>query len=112
LLFVEALEDTTVAGVELPRGTRVVLLTRDAAVQDDRAFDEHGAHHPKRALAFGAGPRFCPGRNLALLEARVALGMLARGFQFVLDPAAPPVRERFRFTMQPTHLRVVLRGRP
>jgi cytochrome P450 len=110
-LFVEPLEDTTVAGVELSKGTRLVLLTRFAAVLDDRAFNARRTHDPKRALAFGAGPRFCPSRNLALLEARVALGMLARGFEFVLDPAAPPVRERFRFTMQPTGLRVLLRER-
>ena len=60
---------------------------------------------------FGAGPRFCPGRNLALLEARAALAMLARHFEIVLDPAAPPVRERFGFTMQPTGLRVLVRPR-
>ena len=30
---------------------------------------------------------------------------------FELDPEAPPVRERFGFTMQPTGLRVLVRPR-
>jgi hypothetical protein len=59
------------------------------------------------------GPRgaVCPGRNLALIEAGVALATLARGFKLALDPAFPPVHERFRFTMQPTGLRVLLQER-
>ena len=35
--------------------------------------------------------------------------MLARGFEIALDPTAPPVRERFGSTMQPTGLRVLVR---
>jgi cytochrome P450 len=111
MLFVEPLKDTSVSGVELPRGTRVILLTRYAAMHDSRAFDPQREREPKRLLNFGAGPRFCPGRNLALLEARVALAMLARGFELALHPDAPPVRERLAFTMQPTGLRVLLRER-
>jgi cytochrome P450 len=112
MLFLEALKDTTVAGVEIAQGTRVALLTRHAATRGDGAFDPERERDPKRFLTFGAGPRFCPGRNLALLEASVALAVLARGFEVALDPAAPPVRERFAFTMQPTGLHVLLRARP
>jgi cytochrome P450 len=112
MLFLEALKDTTAAGVEIPQGTRVVLLTRQAATRGDGAFDPEHERDPKRFFAFGAGPRFCPGRNLALLEASVALAVLAGSFELTLDPAAPPVRERFAFTMQPTGLRVLLRARP
>ena len=39
------------------------------------------ARTPRRFLSFGAGPRFCPGRNLAFLEGKAALTMLARNFQ-------------------------------
>jgi cytochrome P450 len=111
LLFVEPLEDVTIAGVELPRGTRVTALTRYAGAHGDAAFDPARRRDPKRFLTFGAGPRFCPGRNLALLEARSALAMLARGFEIALEPKAPPVRERFGFTMQPSGLRVLVRAR-
>jgi cytochrome P450 len=60
-------------------------------------------------LTFGAGPRFCPGRNLAFLEAKAALAMLGRNFTWEL--AGPPPRERFGFTMGPAGLRVALRPR-
>lgn len=111
VLLVEALADTAIAGVELPKGTRVAALTRYAGAHGDAAFDPERERDPKRLLTFGAGPRFCPGRNLALMEARTALATLAAGFEVALDPAAPPVRERFGFTMQPTGLRVLLRRR-
>jgi cytochrome P450 len=65
----------------------------------------------KSFLTFGAGPRFCPGRNLAFLEAKTALGMIARNFEIELDPAAPPVTELLGFTMSPKGLRVRLRER-
>ena len=73
--------------------------------------DATGTHDPKSFLAFGAGPRFCPGRNLAFLEAKAAVAMLARNFHVSLDPAAPPVTEVFTFTMAPSGLRVRLRER-
>jgi cytochrome P450 len=102
LLFLEPLLDATVAGVALPRGTHVIGLSRYA---------EAGAADEKRQLAFGAGPRFCPGRNLALLEARSALAMLARNFEISLPPNAPAVEERFGFTMSAHGLKVLLRER-
>lgn len=111
LLLVEPLEDETVAGVELPRGTRVIALTRYAGAHGAATFDPERERDPRQFLTFGAGARFCPGRNLALLEARAALAMLTRHFEITLDPAAPPVRERFGFTMQPTGLRVLVRAR-
>ena len=102
LLFLEPLIDTTVAGVELPKGTHVIGLSRYA---------EADAADERRQLAFGAGPRFCPGRNLAMLEARSALAMLARNFEVSLPPNAPEVEERFGFTMSAHGLRVLLRER-
>jgi cytochrome P450 len=109
LLFFEVLEDTTVGGVEMPVGSRLVCLTRRADVRTRARFDPD--HEDKRSLNFGAGPRFCPGRNLALMEARSALAMLAGGFEIMLDPSAPPVGERFGFTMAPSALQVIVRRR-
>lgn len=125
LLFIEAIDETVIADVAIPAGTRLILLTRHVAVQEEsfahpRRFDPtrwlpaghgDGAHDPKAFLAFGAGPRFCPGRNLAFLEAKAALAMLAHNFHIELDPSAPPVREQFSFTTVPRGLRVLLRER-
>ncbi len=120
---VEPLADTVVAGVHLPAGTRVMLLHRHAGLRDvERAGEfvperwlEDGGELPapsqKSFLNFGSGPRFCPGRNLAFLEAKTALGMIARNFEVELDPSAGPVKELLGFTMSPQGLRVRLRER-
>jgi cytochrome P450 len=122
-IFVEAIQEAVVGDVRIPPGARLMLLTRHAATQDSsfslaQTFDparwlagDNGAHDTKSFLAFGAGPRFCPGRNLAFLEAKTALAMLARNFEITLDRAAPPVKERFAFTMAPSGLRVRLERR-
>lgn len=64
-----------------------------------------------KSLAFGAGPRFCPGRNLAFLEAKTALAMIACDFELELDDSAGQVRETLKFAMVPEGLRVRLRER-
>jgi cytochrome P450 len=118
----EPLTDTEIEGVHIPAGTRLLLLHRQAGLRDvERADDfdpgrwlqEDGLEVPdqKSFLTFGAGPRFCPGRNLAFLEAKTALGMIARNFEIELDPAAGPVTELLGFTMSPRGLRVRLRER-
>lgn len=119
----EPLVDTEVEGVHIPAGTRLFLLHRYAGLhstvraeefkperwlEDD---EELPVPEQKSFLTFGAGPRFCPGRNLAFLEAKTALGMIARNFEIELDPAAPPVTELLGFTMSPKGLRVRLRER-
>ena len=118
----EPLADTEVAGIAMPAGTRILLLTRQAGLRDverpreflpERWLAEDGVAAPdqKSFLTFGAGPRFCPGRNLAFLEAKTALGMIARNFEISLDPTAEPVTELLGFTMSPKGLRVRLRER-
>jgi hypothetical protein len=61
---------------------------------------------------FDAVAHIEPGRNLAFLEAKSALSMIARNFQIELDHSAGPVRERFNFAMVPQGLRVRLTERP
>jgi cytochrome P450 len=123
-LAAEPLADTTVGNTEVPAGTRLMLLTRHAglaAVADAEDFDpdrwlksdrKNGATPDQKSfLAFGAGPRFCPGRNLAFLESKTALGMIARNFEIELDLDSGPVTELSSFTMIPLGLRVRLRER-
>jgi cytochrome P450 len=126
ILGVEPLADTTIAGTHMPAGTRVMLLTRYASMCDG-GFEHAGdfdperwlqdgdedrrAHDPKAFLAFGAGPRFCPGRNLAFLESKSAMAMIARNFHVELDRSNGPVKEQLSFTMIPRGLRVRLRER-
>jgi len=60
---------------------------------------------------FGAGPRFCPGRNLALLEIKAVMAMLCRNFDVSKPAGAPPVGEQFAFAMMPNGLNVKIDAR-
>jgi cytochrome P450 len=122
----EPLKDTTLCGTHIPADTRLWMLTRHAgllASEVERAneFDpqrwlggdggEQDAPDQKSFLAFGAGPRFCPGRNLAFLEAKSALAMIVRNFHIDSDPSSGPVTEQLRLALVPQGLKVRLRER-
>jgi cytochrome P450 len=123
-LTIESVSDMTSAGTLIPAGTRLWLATRRAGLQavqradvfdperwlEDRE-DAGGAPDQKSFLAFGAGPRFCPGRNLAFLESKTTMAMIARNFHIELDESAGPVSEHNTFTLVPKGLRVRLRER-
>lgn len=123
LVVLEAIEDTILADTRIPAGTVLFLPTRLVGLRsvgraqqfdpDRWREDARGGEAPDQRtfLAFGAGPRFCPGRNLAFLEAKAALSMIARNFDVELDEGARPVSEVFQFTMAPRGLRVRLTER-
>lgn len=119
-ITVEPLTDTTICDTHIPAGTRLLLQTRHAgrnaigaSYSPERWLDDglHAAPDQKTFLSFGAGPRFCPGRNLAFLEAKTALAMIARNFELELDHSAGPVTERLSFTTIPKGLRLRMRER-
>lgn len=119
-LNIEAREDKVVCGTEIPAGTRLLLLVREASLGDgeesteflpERWLEDAEVESAPKSLSFGAGPRFCPGRNLAFLEAKSAISTLARNFEWDLDESGGPVRESFDFAMTPSGLRVHLRER-
>jgi cytochrome P450/UDP:flavonoid glycosyltransferase YjiC (YdhE family) len=120
LLLAEPIEDTTIRNTRIPAGTRLLLLLRHAAIgtggrseefYPERWLEDSGETRAPKSLAFGAGPRFCPGHNLAFLEAKAAIAMISRDFEVELDGSAGPVRESFEFAMVPKGLRVRLRER-
>jgi cytochrome P450 len=118
------IDEVTIGGVRIPAGTQVIVLLRHAGLYEsgvERALefdperwlgdDEGAAPDQKSFLAFGAGPRFCPGRNLAFLEAKAGMATIARNFEFELDQSGGPVTEKQNFAMVPENLRVRLRPR-
>jgi len=130
LIVNEAVRDTVVAGVEVKKGELVMCLMRPGAT-DSRHFAEPQAFDPARWLAdgtaakaassakrmsmpFGAGPRLCPGRYLAVLEMKMVLAMLLGGFDIesVTTPDGGEARESLALTMSPVGLRLRLRERP
>jgi cytochrome P450 len=76
-------DDVVAHGVEMPKGSRVLLLTA-AGNRDEReyagadVFDIDRAPHV--ALGFGYGLHFCLGAALARLEGRIGLEEFARRF--------------------------------
>lgn len=77
VLIRDCLRDVTVAGTDLPSGTKVAFGLA-AANRDERVYDDADAFRLDRLsirdhLAFGGGPHVCPGASLARLEGRVAV---------------------------------------
>jgi cytochrome P450 len=124
---VQALRDTAVEGIALPAGSLVICLMRPAAVDSNR-FPDPCAFRPERWLAgtpesafaskrvampFGAGPRICPGRYLALAEMKMVIATLFGTFDIasVSTPDGAEPRERLTLTMSPVGLRMRLRDR-
>lgn len=128
-LPLEALRDTVVGNVRIPAGTVVIsMLRRDSVAEvfvpraaeflPERWLTEGGpgqqANAAKRiSMPFGAGPRICPGRYLALLEMKMALAVLLGRFDItaVDTPDGRPAAERLSFTMTPVGLTMRLRPR-
>jgi len=67
----------------------------------------------KVSMPFGAGPRLCPGRFLALDEMKMVISMLAKNFDIdrVDTPDNQAPQERLTFTMAPVGLRLTLHRR-
>ncbi len=126
----EALRETTVAGVRIEPGMVVMALMRWDAVSD-AVLPEAAAFQPQRWLAdggpaqqghsakrvsmpFGAGPRICPGRYLAMLEMKLAVATLLLHFDIagVDTPDGQPPRERLQLAMAPVGLAMRLKRRP
>jgi cytochrome P450 len=88
-----AVRDVTLHGVTIARGTPIMPLLA-AANHDPRAFERPDAfdvsRSPNHHLDFGFGAHFCLGKQLALMETRVALRRLFErnpNLQLGVDPA-------------------------
>ena len=127
ILFLEAIEDVEIGGVAVPKGTALFLLTLHGCMSDthfgaadqfrperwlEAALSSGCPHNAKAFVPFGAGPRFCPGRQLAIVEIKTVMAMLCAGFEVSKTETPQPVGEIFSFTMMPQNLFVRFKRRP
>ena len=127
LIFLETIEDVTIGGVAIPKQTALMMLTLHGGLQEsyfadadrfrperwlEQAQASRCAHNTKAFVPFGAGPRFCPGRQLAMMEIKTVMAMLCTAFEVSKGDQASPVNEIFAVAMMPESLSVRLRRRP
>ncbi len=126
ILFIEANHAVELGGIHLPAGTSVVVLPRLSGLQES-AFSAaqqfrperwltgsarpQSGHNPSAIMPFGSGPRYCPGRNLALLEIKSVMAMLCHNFSISKIADSKQVGEQFAFVMMPTNVLVNFRRR-
>jgi len=124
-LPLEALRDSVIGDVQIPKGGMVWCVMRNDSVSESHVpqasqFDPDrwlqkgdGAMNKHVSMPFGAGVRTCPGRYLALLEIKLAGAMLLNSFDIAsldtVDGKEPD--ELMAFTMSPLGLRMQLRNR-
>ena len=123
----QTLKDTQIADVRVTRGTVVITVMRHDSVSEIHV-PGAAAFRPERwlgdrdpamatqsakrvSMPFGAGPRICPGRYLALLEIKMAMATLLGRFDMerVDTPDGQEPREHLSFTMTPLGLRMRVR---
>lgn len=128
ILALQTLHETTIGDVRVPEGIIVITLMRRDSVSEDHV-PRAAAFEPERwlidggpgqvasaakriSMPFGAGPRICPGRYLALLEMKMAMATLLGQFEIlsVDTPDGGEARERLSFTMAPVGLRMRLQA--
>jgi cytochrome P450 len=88
--------DTTLHGVDIPEGDKVLMYytsaNRDETVFDDpNRFDIHRSPNPH--LSFGIGEHFCLGAHLARLEGRIFFEEVLSTFSEI-ELTGDPVRVR------------------
>jgi len=91
----EPIADVVVSGIQIPRGTQV-LLSPWIMQRDARFFPDPEQFQPERwsgpapgrsiYFPFGAGPRVCIGQHFALAEAVLLLATFAQRAEFSLEP--------------------------
>jgi cytochrome P450 len=127
-IMLQALRETSVAGIRVPVDTLIWGALRSDSLREEY-FEGAARFSPERwlgadlahsatsanrvAMPFGAGPRVCPGRHLAMLEIKMALAVLLGRFDIenIATRSGGEPLEELSFTMSPEPLTVRLRRR-
>ncbi|PWJ42716.1 cytochrome P450 [Sediminitomix flava] len=125
-LYMQALEDVTIDGLFIEKGMTVMMQNKvphtkesnftaaDSFIPErwlEGGCPHHKAHKTDVIKTFGGGPRFCPGKNLAIMEMKIAIAAICHNFNLSLAVSPDKVKERFAFTMFPENLKVTIAKR-
>ena len=119
LLFLEANTDVELDGLMIPKGTLIMLINRHGGLQEknftnalqfnpERWINSKAngyTHNHNASIPFGGGARSCPGRNLSMMEMKMALAMVCKNFNVIRVEPDRPVQEVFSFTMMPDNFK-------
>ncbi|KAF4754286.1 hypothetical protein FOZ63_020250 [Perkinsus olseni] len=125
LLVNETTASVSVRGHEVPEGTWIVTLTGKqmrsnaeggSSFRPQRWLTSYGGVDRARAqehLAFGSGPRRCPGSNMAIKEGTMVLAMILRHFDNIKHSSdISKVEVKARLTYGPAKLEISMSKRP
>jgi cytochrome P450 len=126
LLLMEPAKDVTFNNYLFKKGEKLMMNSRYAAVHNDH-FTDGNAFKPERwmrktehkcpmhnldaYLPFGSGPRFCPGKNLAMLEMKLILSMIFKNYKIELITKPSEVTEIMAFTMMASNFEIKISKR-
>jgi cytochrome P450 len=129
VIGLQALRDSVVGDVQVPKDCVIINVMRRDSVSDahtpraasfeperwlvDGASGAIGTHPKRTSMPFGAGPRICPGRYMAMLEMKLAAAVLLSRFDIQMVDTADglPAREKLNLAMAPVGLRMRLKLR-
>jgi cytochrome P450 len=126
LLFIEPLEDIEIDNYLFKKGKAIATITRFAAITDSYFSDSKQfkperwlekeeskcpVHNTDAFMPFGFGPRFCPGKNLAFLEMKLLLSMIAKNFNIEMATPIADIKEIMAFAMMPSKYEIKLTKR-
>ncbi len=124
VLLFEPLEDVEIKGYQFSKGRRLLIESRYATMLDENFTNSsefkperwlkenrcpYSEHNVKAFIPFGSGPRFCPGKNLAMLEIKMIVAMLVHNFRVELNTPIKDIEEVMAFTMMASTFDVKLR---
>lgn len=122
VMLFQANEDMQLEEIFIKKGQRILTQHRYGSLQDEYFTDAKQfkperwlkesrcpVHNTEAFSPFGGGARYCPGRNLALLEIKMVMSMLLKNFEVELLTPYNAVDETMAFTMMSSPYEVRLK---
>ncbi len=122
LLYLTCLQETEVDGVRIPQGESLITMTeyagkRNSWFQHAEMFNPkrwlypelHQPHSPETLIPFGSCPRFCPGRQLALMEIKASIAMICHYFEWQMVTPLDDIKENLSFVVKPSAYSIQLK---